>query len=283
MKLIFAFALLGIASIVSAQDMPSGQLYIGYEFERPNLSVLGVSLPRQSFSGAEVAGVARAYKWVGVEANFAAGYKRYQGTTNLNFFGLAGPRVQYTWGKIQPYGHFLLGAEHVKWDALSYSGTGFALGGGGGLVVNLTAHFGLAGGLDYIHSSKSVSGATVGSNTFRITVGPSFSWGGRTEEPATSVAVPASRPEIVVSRSAVAAPLLGVAVDGSMRIVQFLPDSVLYSHGAALGDIVNSVDGKIVRTPEELNSAMSTFTRGTKIKIGLAVRGMWQTWIEVQL
>ena len=81
----------------------------------------------------------------------------------------------------------------------------------------------------------------------------------------------------------VAAPLLGVVVDRKMRITEFLPDSVLPSHGVAPGDVVNSIEDHLVRNPEELSAAMSAFTKGMKVKIGIMTRGLWQSWVYVQL
>jgi len=61
------------------------------------------------------------------------------------------------------------------------------------------------------------------------------------------------------------ASLLGAVVDSQMRIVRFLPDSLL-GYWLELGDVINSVDDKDVKSPEELISA--TANLGKKVKIG---------------
>lgn len=68
-----------------------------------------------------------------------------------------------------------------------------------------------------------------------------------------------------------------------MRIAQFVPGSVSSGHGMELGDIINSVDDRDVKSPEELAAASSNLSRGAKVKIGYLRRGWWQTWINIQL
>lgn len=107
----------------------------------------------------------------------------------------------------------------------------------------------------------------------------------------TSPPLPASAPPPALTpahastpaSSTTAASLLGIVVDSKMRVVQFVPESVSSGHGLELGDIINSVDDRDVKSPEELTAAVSNLTRGAKVKIGYLRRGWWQSWINIQL
>jgi S1-C subfamily serine protease len=90
-------------------------------------------------------------------------------------------------------------------------------------------------------------------------------------------------PAMSDGKSTSAAPLLGTLVDNKMRIIRFFPNSVLAEHGLEPGDVVNSVDGNDVKSPEELTAAMARLTKGAKVKIGFLHRGLWPTYIYVQL
>lgn len=300
--------LLALVTVAKAQEMPLNQVYVGYELERPDLSAYGFSTPRLSFNGVEVSDAARIREWFGVEGNFGFGFKTYNlfpslcsvtatglppqypffcgsgGSNNTNTFAFGGPRVQYSLGRIEPYGHFLLGVEHVHWDALSpvtatgtpYSTNAFAFGGGGGVVVHLSKHVGIAGGVDYIHASKNIYGITVSSDTLRVTAGPTFVWGGGYRD---RMSAKASRP----SSGETALPLLGVVIDSHRRIILFYSDSVLSSHGLELGDVITGVNDNMASTPEELTSLMSNLAKGATVKIRYLSRGQWQSWISIKL
>ena len=58
--------------------------------------------------------------------------------------------MSYTFGRVTPYGHFLIGIDRLHINT-GVSETAFALGGGGGASVWVTQHFGISGGIDYLH------------------------------------------------------------------------------------------------------------------------------------
>ncbi len=47
--------------------------------------------------------------------------------------------------------------------------------------------------------------------------------------------------------------------------------------GIHVGDVINAVDGKPVRTPMELAAELANRAAGDKIRVGFLIRGMWQT------
>ena len=81
--------------------------------------------------------------------------------------------MSHTFGRVTPYGHFLIGIDRLHINT-GVSETAFALGGGGGASVWVTQHFGISGGIDYLHASKD----GIGLNTFQVIAGPTFRWGG---------------------------------------------------------------------------------------------------------
>ena len=76
-------------------------------------------------------------------------------------------------------------------------------------------------------------------------------------------------------------PSLGVtAVIGSnpgAEIADEAPNSIAALAGMHAGDVINTVDGKPVKTPLELAAELTNHAAGDKIKIGFLIRGQWQT------
>ena len=165
----FAFAAYG------QSHAPKDQFFFGYELQHAHLTALGVSSPSENLNGLTISNTVKLYRWLGAEGDFSTGYKSVGGTTVLNYYMLGGPRVSFAFGRFAPYGHFLLGADHLHTnDPYFGSDTAFALGGGGGASVYLTKHFGISGGIDYLHASKN----GIGLNDLRVIAGPVFTFGG---------------------------------------------------------------------------------------------------------
>jgi S1-C subfamily serine protease len=76
-------------------------------------------------------------------------------------------------------------------------------------------------------------------------------------------------------------PALGIMVfsgrNGGAEITEIGARSVAESAGIHVGDVINAVDGKPVKTPTELAAAFSGIAPGSKVRIGYMVRGQWQT------
>jgi S1-C subfamily serine protease len=70
---------------------------------------------------------------------------------------------------------------------------------------------------------------------------------------------------------------------GGAEITEIAPGSIASFAGLRVGDIINAVDGTPVKTPIELESALTNREPGTKVKIGYMVRGYWQAQTEVTL
>ena len=181
-------ALFLVLSQLALGQTPKDQLSVGFELQRNSLSAAGYSTPSTNFSGITFSNTVRAYRWFGIEANGSVAGKNSNGNPFINGYVLAGPRASVSLAKdrIEPYGHFLLGMNliHLPFGSsaayfgISNNQRAFAMGGGGGASVFVTKHFGVTGGIDYIHSSKSYYDlVTVGLRNVRVTAGPVFRWG----------------------------------------------------------------------------------------------------------
>jgi S1-C subfamily serine protease len=55
------------------------------------------------------------------------------------------------------------------------------------------------------------------------------------------------------------------------------PNGIAALVGLHVGDVINAVDGKQVRTPMELAAELSNHKPGDKVRIGYLINGTWQT------
>ena len=76
-------------------------------------------------------------------------------------------------------------------------------------------------------------------------------------------------------------PSLGIAaIIGSnpgAEITDEAPNGLAALAGIHVGDVINAVDGKPVRTPMELIAELTNRSVGDKIRLGVLIRGLWQT------
>ena len=68
-----------------------------------------------------------------------------------------------------------------------------------------------------------------------------------------------------------------VGANPGAEITDEAPNSVAALAGIHVGDVINAVDGKPVRTPMELAAALVNRSAGDKVTIGFLIRGQWQT------
>lgn len=189
-----------------------------------------------------------------VQADFYSGDCFFCGWTATSS---AGPRVNFR----PVFLHVLAGVQH--YGSKNYvSGTL-----GGGAEWRATNHFGVQTSVDYLLNW----GGSVQKNV-RASVGPVFTFG---EKPSRTAVVTQSTGDLQ------AIPGLGIQVlthQGSgLRIAEVAAGSVAELAGLRVGDVVNSVEGKAVRSARELTGELSNRAPGSKIKIGYLTRGYWQT------
>ncbi len=66
-------------------------------------------------------------------------------------------------------------------------------------------------------------------------------------------------------------------------IIEVVPGSAAEMAGLRVGDVINAVDGKPVRTPMELAAELANHAPGSTVRLGVLVRGYWQSETTVIL
>jgi S1-C subfamily serine protease len=74
---------------------------------------------------------------------------------------------------------------------------------------------------------------------------------------------------------------LGVVVtlgrNQGAEITSEAPNGVAALAGLHVGDVINAVDGKPVKTPMELAAELANRPTGDKVRLGYMLHGAWQT------
>jgi S1-C subfamily serine protease len=109
----------------------------------------------------------------------------------------------------------------------------------------------------------------------RASAGIVYSFGGAER---VSTAQRQSAPR--VSRAGMPIPSLAIiAITGNnpgAEVTDEAPNGVATLAGIHVGDVINAVDGKPVKTPMELAAALTNRPAGDKVRIGFLIRGQWQ-------
>ena len=132
--IVIALLLLGGAGF--AQVPTSGNVFIGYSYNRANFAGDGVNL--NGWTGALEGKVA---PFLGVVADISGEYGSGVSQHNVLF----GPRVSTSIGRIRPFAHVLVGVSHVS-GAPFFQVVGGGSGGGGSDTSFSDA---IGGGIDY--------------------------------------------------------------------------------------------------------------------------------------
>ncbi len=296
-------ALFGTLAIFNAvaQDTPLAEVTGSYQFDHLTLSADGVSASANISRGWDGSVNIPIRQWFGMVGDVGGIWKSESelfsiagttisasGTSSLYTFG-GGPQVTYRKSYVQPFARFILGDAHSTGSASvnstfgNFSGSAsvdsFFIAPGGGADFRITHNVWLRGGADYFRTSK--YNETV--NGIRAFVGITFTFGGRgasaqQQEPSTD-----SQPRHNAD-SGMQVSTLGIRVVGEgtgARIVYLDPNGVAGKSGLHFGDVIDAVDGSIVKGPRELVAQIASRVPGAKVRIGYLLRGEWQTEIVV--
>jgi hypothetical protein len=174
-----ALALVSLASYAANAQVPtSGNVFFGYSYLNTTpLTSVGIT-NRQGLNGWEGSVEGKVFRYIGLVADFSGNYgsqtlpiavgtcpinvvcSPIQASTHVQNF-LFGPRVSANFGKIRPFGEFLVGAGHVSVNVTSPfpdnfvmpKDTTFAMAIGGGLDCRIIRPIAARFQGDYIRTS----------------------------------------------------------------------------------------------------------------------------------
>jgi opacity protein-like surface antigen len=184
-----AAVLFVFAGLASAQ-IPSGNIFLGFSYERTNSTALsGSNLVSTTFShpnlhGWEASFEGKVLPLVGIVGDVSGHYGSQSfvevtpnGPQNINVTGheqeyLVGPRLSVPVGKFTPFGELMVGVAHIHTGgtAPSPSNTSFAYALGGGLDYRVFRPIALRVEGDYLRTKF----YSTRQNNFRLSVGVVF-------------------------------------------------------------------------------------------------------------
>ncbi len=183
-----AFGILIAATMASAQIPASGNIFIGYSFERTNWSglnsTLGLPIGKPNLNGWEASLEGKVLPHVGIVTDFASHYGSQTFNVvppgepaNANVTGhqwevMFGPRLSVGVGKFTPFAEAMFGVAHIHngGDLPSSSNTSFASAIGGGLDYRLIRLVAVRVEGDYLRTSF----FSTTQNNFRLSTGVVF-------------------------------------------------------------------------------------------------------------
>ncbi|MGA9471610.1 MAG: PDZ domain-containing protein [Terriglobales bacterium] len=268
----------------------------------------------QGFNGWNAAAQFNVTRFFGIKGDFSGHYGtpvtissqiqmllQQAGVTGLppsahSYTYLFGPVVSQEIRRYKPFAHALFGANSIGTNlsgvsigglgipGLTVSDTAFAMAFGGGVDVKLKDHISLrVGQFDYLFTkhdfSLGVPGVTTHQNNYRASVGIVFQIGGRSAQRSDRTqprqGAPTSTPSGATSIRAMGVRVATVS-DG-VQITDVTPNSAAALAGLRTGDFINAVNGAQIKTVEQLANAVSGIAVGAKIRLGILIRGMWQS------
>jgi len=174
LRRILALAVGLAVSAANAQVPTSGNVFFGYSYLNTTpLTFLGIT-SRQGLNGWEGSVEGKVFRYIGLVADFSGNYGSQtlpiavgtcaigvvclplRANTDVQNF-LFGPRVSANFGKIRPFGEFLVGAGHVDVtspgpDSIMSKDTTFAMALGGGLDYKIIRPIAARFQADYIRN-----------------------------------------------------------------------------------------------------------------------------------
>jgi hypothetical protein len=296
----FALAVLFVQGLAAAQHVPVITVFGGYSylnFNVPSNQITSFASQQLAFNGYEFGGSVAVLHGLGAEFNVAGHSLSNCGDTGencTNFQYFVGPRydIRIPSSKVTVFVHALIGQDRMTLPVAAggtQSDTNVAFGGGGGVDYWFYRHIGVQlGPIDYIYTHHFNAENVPSQTAYRIAAGVAFRFGGDLNEepkpapspesksrrggnkqPATVVYQPPATPTMTARGMSI--PVLGVVVapqefDGA-KIVDVVSGGVAQMASLKPGDLIRSVDGKVVKTPMELAAELSDKTG--KVRLGI--------------
>lgn len=279
MRYICSFMLcLFVSGFAFGQDSRA-DLFGGYSYV--NIDTNGLT-SRQNANGWEASISGNFNKWFAVEGDVSGYYKNYAvnldglGTVSVTDYSYAGgPRIN-----LRPFFiHALFGGDHLTGSAsgVSKSQDGAAGAVGGGIQWKVSGLWSVRASADYAFTRHNIfGGPSVTQNNVRASVGIVYSFG-RTQHVTAS---PRQSAPITPSAGMKIGALGIMAMLGAnpgAEVTDEAPNGAAALAGIHVGDVINTVDGKPIRTPMELAAELANRPTGDKIRIGFLLHGQWQS------
>ena len=287
-------ALLVLVGVASGQNAPQLEVFAGYSylnFDVPSVPTVLIEGKHLSLNGWEASASVDFLRHLGAEADFSGHYKGdCFGVSGLNckeYSFLFGPRMVFgSPGKnrVSGFGHLLVGRDTISLGSSGLSASNGSLGAdaGGGLDYWITRRWGIRlAQVDYLFSQHFHDLSVPVQHSYRASAGIVFAVGrkssGSTRE--------SSRASVSgMSRATMSIPSLGVMVSPPIEgregaeVARIESGSVAELALLHVGDVINSIDGKPVKTPMELAAELANRTPGAQIRLGYMFRTAALGW-----
>lgn len=273
MRHICAFLVCLIVSAFAYGQDSRADLFGGYSYL--NIDTNGLTTSRQNANGWEASISGNYNKWLAAEADVAGFYKNYSGVSVTDYSYGAGPRVNF-----KPiFFHALIGGDHLSGSASGVSESQDSLAGafGGGVQWKVSGPFSFRASADYVFTRHNIlGGPSVTQNNVRASVGIVYSFGRTNHESASP-----RQPTPITPGAGMKVSALGimatVGANPGAEITDEAPNGAANLAGIHVGDVINEVGGRPVRTPMELATELASHAPGDKVKVGFLIRGLWQS------
>ena len=280
--LLFCLAASGFAV---GQDSRA-DLFTGYSYVNIDTNDLS---SRQNANGWELALSGNFNKWFAVEGDGSGYYKSFGVNVAVNEFGTAsatakvtdysyaaGPRIN-----LRPvFIHVLFGGDHLTGSLSGVSASQDGLVGlaGGGVQFKIAGPWAVRTSADYAYTRHNIfGGPSVTQNNVRASVGIVYSFGRRStpEQPAsTPRSIHSEAPAVAGMKIVALGAIVALGRSAGAEITDLAPNGPCALAGLNVGDVIDSVDGKPVKTPMELAAELSG---RDKVRLGYLLRGNWQS------
>jgi hypothetical protein len=181
--------------------------------------------------------------------------------------------------------HALVGADHLTGSALggSASQDSFAVALGGGVQWDLGGRWAVRGSGDYVLTRHNIFGSQLNNytqNNFRASVGVVYYIGGVREKPTAQrqprhVTASCSNPTEISSLG-----ISGCWLESGYSVSSVRTGSLAAASGISSGDVLVSINGRVVRSDGEVDQAIAADKTGT-LKVGYLLKGSWLTEREI--